>query len=188
MNKTIDLPENAFCRYEGIFLEALARAEVTINSLLPEGNKVYVVPFDFEYIATWESQWPSLGDGINDSVFDFKKLLLRRKKRAKWFVFSVWDDDKIFCIFAGKVSPRSNLVSINFLEANKAYEGKLKSKASFAASLIINEVAISVGAKNIALIKPVNDKVEKHYCSLGYKKGFLYGIKKAVFKKTEVIT
>ena len=171
--------ENVFLKYEAIFEDSLRKAETTASEASYPPVKFSFL--DNKALSSWSKEWPPLGKGDNDSVFDWKRLL-DRKRTAKYFAIAVWDDrDLLFGVFYGKVSYRSNLVSISYIESNKSYSGSLKGLAALLATLVTMEIAINVNAKRIAILKPVNEKVEKHYIGLGYKKGSFYGIKRAVF-------
>lgn len=140
-----------------------------------QGLPLKITKIDEQAISYWEKSG-------NAFEMDWKALFqMQLNARAKSITIAIWDGNILVGLALGKVSKARNLVSFSYIESNDSYCGRLSGKITTVVTLVGMEVGRHVNASHIALHDPVNTKVENYYAELGYRKCFLYGIRKSMF-------
>lgn len=161
-------------KYRIIFEDCFSCAE---NAFPAKGLSLKITRIDSQAINYYEEHRGGFS-------MDWKALFQRQlNARAKSITIAIWDGETLVGLALGKVSKARNLVSFSYIESNSNYCGGLSGQVITIVTLVGIEVGKHVNASYIALHDPVNTRVENYYTELGYKKCFLYGIRRSMFFK-----
>lgn len=161
-------------KYRAIFDDCFKETEYIFHG---KGLKLCLTAIDHKALYAWKQQWGQPGRS-----WDWEALCQSQLHTlAKRLTIAIWDGDILVGLAFGKVSKAKRLISFSYVQGDSSYTGPLKGHVASIVTLAGILIGERVGASHVAFLDPVNSKVENHYANIGYRKGFLYGIKKAMF-------
>lgn len=161
-------------KYRAIFEYCFQETE---NVFSEKGLSFYLTAIDQKALDAWRQQW-----GRSEGSWNWEALCQSQLNTlAKRLTIAIWDGNILVGLAFGKVSKAKRLVSFSYIQGDRSYTGPLKGRVASIVSFAAILIGKHVGASHVAFLDPVNSKVENHYANIGYRKYFLYGIRKSMF-------
>lgn len=168
-------------KYRAIFENCFRKTEHVFSE---RGLDFCLTAINQEALEAWRQQWSH-----SESSWNWEALCQSQLNTlAKRLTIAIWDDDILVGLAFGKVSKAKRLVSFSYIQGDRSYTGPLKGYIATIVSYAAILIGESIGASHVAFLDPVNSYVENHYANLGYRKDFLYGIRKSMFLEIDSYT
>lgn len=158
-------------------------------ALLKDGFDVTLKTIDNDVISDWACNWAGQRKPPNGG-WDWRIIKNKYRKRCKRVDFAIYSEDgTLEGLCMGRITRGRNVVRIDYLEGNPNPNPKLKRAIANIAVFAVSAIALSLNSRHVAIVNPVNSRVENIYKDLGFSYDRPYGrsVKNTMYKQIKSV-